>query len=221
MNPEKYPAKPVALFNAYAEWRRRTDQPDVNSSLQVLAAGELLRQEKVEVVIFTAGSLKAGEPFLANIMTNELHKNTRGHYENAVITRPAKKTSTRGEVEEFKRIAEENGWNNLMVIGKEAHVKRIRRAIKRAFRNRGNEISVKSTEDVLMYESPAYAPNRYRNIIHKVNESPQNKGFIRREKLISLVDSIPVIGGQLLDLLNKILVNKNLEMWVAKALSRK
>ena len=221
MSAERNLEKPVVLSLGYAEWPRRQGQPDVYSSLQVLAAGELLRQSKIEAVVFTTGSLKKGGSTIAQAMTNELNINTREHYKDSVINAPPKETSTRAEIRQFEKIAQERGWNNLMVIGKNAHLKRIRRAIKRTFRNRGDEIPVKSTEDVLMTEAPVYAPNRYRDIIRKVHASAQDQGFKRREKIISLVDSIPLIGGQLLDLLNKILANKNLEMWTAKVLSRK
>lgn len=82
-------------------------------------------------------------------------------------------------------------------------------------------VSVRSTEDVLTKNAPEYARGRYVRILDRVKESPQEKGFRRRDGLINAIDAIPVVGGTLLDILDRVMRNKALEAWVMKLLSRK
>lgn len=217
MSAERDSEKPVALFNGYADWPRRKGKPDVYSSLQVLAASELLRQGEIEAAVFTTGPIKPGEPNIADRMAKQLQRNLVHMSENNVFVQIPKATSTRAEVEEFKKIARELGWNNLIIVGKEAHQKRIERAARRKFGRESKNIPIITTESILQEKGNT----RYLHIIEKVKNSPQEQGFIRREKFIDLIDGIPFVGGTILDFIDKMLKNKNWEILVAKMLSRK
>jgi hypothetical protein len=195
----------AALFHSYVELPSSIPyKPDRWSRLQVLAAAELLRKGNITTAVFLGDDVPSDahrEPDayggLGARMAAQLHRNLPHLPDSAVVFIPVAR-STREEIAGFKKLAQEQEreWTNLMAVGKEAHSKRIQRAIRRIFGRRNKAISVVSQESIL-----AQYP-RYANIIAAMKESPEETAFIKREHLINAIDMFPVIGGKLLDLMN-------------------
>lgn len=235
MNPEKS----AVLVAGYSEWHTdRPGKPDVFARLSVLAASEVYRQGGAEVVVFTTGSVAFGEPSISDTMAAQLQRNLPKIPEADVIAEnPNPPSSTRKELRTFKKLAQENGWDNLLIIGKEAHLSRIKREAGRIL-GRDFNVTVKSAEEVLNEGSPWYraqklreerrgyslpeeTPNRYRKILEKVTKSPQQETFRKRERIINAIDAIPLVGGQLLDFIERLMGNKDLLFWVTKLLAKR
>lgn len=212
--------KPIALFSGYGEVpSRQTYKPDKFSRLQVLAAAELLRRGKISKAVFLAGNISSDGSFgtdklggIAVRMGDQLRRNLPNLPEDSVIVMPTA-MSTVEEVVSFSKLAKENGWNNLMVIAKDSHLKRVQRAVRRTF---GKTRTIPTTtQEAVLTESPQDI--LYQQIIAKVKNSSEEKGFTRREMLINLIDSIPIIGELVLRSMNR---SKTLEVRVHKILSR-
>jgi hypothetical protein len=198
--------RPTALVSGYIEVPsngRVSYKPDKYSRLQVLAAGELLRSGQIERVVFLAGDVPSEsnpEPDryggIGARMAAQLRRNMPNLPESAIVCHPVAK-STRKEVAEFRKLARTRGWGDLMVIGKESHLERVQRAVNRIFGRRSQEVSVVSQESVLSQF------HRYDRIIDEISNSPAEEAFAKREHLINKFDGIPMIGGILLDFLNR------------------
>jgi len=201
INPEQ--ELPVALFTSYIELPSRVPyKPDESSRLQVLAAAELLGRKRVQAVVFAGGDIPSEsnpEPDvyggLGSRMAAQLRRDMPNLPESAIVLRPVAR-STRGEIAEFKKLAQEREWANLMVVSKKSHLERVQRAVNRFFGRRSRAIPVKSNEDILS-KYPRYA-----SIIDKLKKSRGEQAFAKRERLINAIDRIPLIGGALLDLIN-------------------
>lgn len=195
--------KPVVLFNGYLEIPSRVSyKPDEYSRLQVLAAAELLRRGEIKTAVFLAGDVPSESNPESDVyggigkrMAAQLRRNLPNLPESAIVFLPVAK-STREEILEFRELAEERGWTNLMVVGKESHLERVQTAVNRFFRRRGKTIPVVSQESILIQFS------RYTKILDDVRNSQEEKAFLKREALINAIDKLPIIGGMLLDLMN-------------------
>ena len=178
--------------------------------------------EKLAGVAFTTGSLSPdGEP-LAQTLGSHLNRILpKTAIEKTVIVDPHKGlASTRDEIRHFRELAEQNGWHDVLSIGKEAHAERIQRAIKRIF----PAMMFIAAEDILrdpILDQTGVLPHMRRNlytsvdssqgIIEKLRSSPTETSFRKREKLLNMIDSIPAVGGTMLDLLNRSRWIKQLE----------
>ncbi len=216
MNPEK----PVAIFHGYADFPHRTGKPDIGSRFQALAASELLRRGLISKAVFLAGEVEEGQPTVAEQMVKQIRRNLRNLDSSSVIIQPVAIT-TREEAQALRDISNQQGWDNLISIGKEFHVKRIKRAMRRKLKR---EIPVYSHEDVLRSKATMLdsepMPQRYADIIKNWEASPEERSFRKREQLINSIDAIPFVGGFTLDLLQKILRNKTIENGVLKLLRK-
>lgn len=215
--------KRVALFHAYGELpSMQPEKPDKASRLQVLAASEMIKRGQVDTVVFlvghisSKGSTKKEGLSVAEKMANQLQKNLRNVPEGTVIVK-SDAFSTRDEIEDFKKLSEGQNWV-LMSVGKEAHLQRIKRAVKRKFGKRSSEVAVISLEEILTQD-----PNRtsYKKIIDNIRNSPEELAFIKRERIINLIDSIPFFGGWFLDNLNKLPIGKIIEARAHQMLTTK
>lgn len=237
---ERQPRK-IALFPGYAELpSRQPYKPDRNSRLQVLAAAEMIRRGELDTAYFLAGNISSdgttGKDELGGIavrMTHQLYRNLPNLARNSSLITIPTSMSTRQEVRNFREILKVNDFENqdhLIVVGKNAHLERISRAIRRTFEKRAQEISILSQEAILTqhprqvvrngHASPRYIDTLYQQIFGKIRNSPEEQGFIKRERIINLIDSIPLVGGLALDVLNKLRIGKMLEARTHKVLSR-
>lgn len=233
--PIETPRK-VALFHAYAELpSNHPGKPDKGSRLQVLAASEMLRRGEVDTVVFLAGHIspdgstqKVGLS-IAEKMTDQLKRNLRHIPEGAVIV-SSDALSTRAEAEGFRRLSEDQGWD-LTSVGKKAHLERVKRAIRRKFGARSSEVRVASHEEILTqnprqvirkgHSSPRLIDILYKKILDDMRISPEELAFVKRERMINLIDSVPLLGGWFLDNLNRIPIGKILEAWTHRTLSKR
>lgn len=209
-------AERVAYFHAYAEMPSKQDwKPDRSARLQTLAAGELLRRGAIDRAVFLAGHMsyegdttKEGLS-LAEKMAAQLRRNLPKTPEGAIIAQPLA-MSTRDEIREFKQLAEGQNWH-LSIVGKRAHLKRMQRSVGRFFGKDSSRVQIMCHEDIL-------AQKRYRKIIQAMQTSPEEQAFARRERIINLLDSIPLLGGWIIDNLNLLSITKILEARTYKAL---
>lgn len=231
----------VALFPGYVELpSRQPYKPDRNSRLQVLAAAEMIRRGELDTAYFLAGNISSdgttGKDEWGGIairMEHQLYRNLPNLRLGESLVTISTSMSTREEARNFRVVLGINDRKNqdhLMVVGKDAHLKRIKRAIRRSFGKRAEEIYILGQEAVLTghprqvirdgYTSPRYVDTLYQQIFEKIRTSPEEQGFIKRERMINFVDSVPVVGGLALDLLNKLKIGKLLEAKAHKALSK-
>lgn len=231
----------VALFPGYAELpSRQPYKPDRSSRLQVLAAAEMIRRGELDRACFLAGNISpdgtTGTDELGGIairMTQQLYRNLPNLNRDFALTTVASSMSTRQEVKNFREIVKMNDSQNqdrLMIVGKDAHLKRIRRAVRRTFGKRAPVVSILSHEDILTqrprqvvrngHTSPRYIDTLYQQIFEKIRNSPEERGFITRERMINFIDSVPLVGGLALDVANKLKIAKILEAKAHKALSK-
>ena len=215
----------VALVHGYADFGqnpKRPDIPDYSSRLGILAVGELFLMERLAGVAFTTGSLSPDGESLAQVLGSHLNRILpKTAIEKTVIVDPHKGlASTRDEIRHFRELAEQNGWQDVLSIGKEAHAERIQRAIKRIF----PAMMFIAAEDILRnplidkegtlarIRKDLYVPyDSSPGILNKLGNSGIETSFKKREKLLNIIDSVPLIGGPMLDILNRSMWIKQLE----------
>lgn len=203
---------PIALFHGYGDFpRKRAGKPDINASLQVLAASELLKTNKISKAVILVRSVHKGKPPIALTMAAQLRRNLPHLAEDRLVVLPVADT-TRQEYKYFKRLAADNGWTDLMAVGKASHLERIERAAKRKLKR---EIPIVSHAELLRGVG-----TRYLGIMDQWSNSEEEAAFGRREKWINRIDSLPLIGGICIDFLQSVLRNKQLEInllqWLKK-----
>ncbi|MCL5019842.1 MAG: YdcF family protein [Patescibacteria group bacterium] len=231
----------IVLFPGYAELpSRQAYKPDRNSRLQVLAAAEMIRRGELATAYFLAGNISSdgttGKDELGGIavrMRQQLYRNLP-HLarESSLVTVPTS-MSTRQELRNFReilKVSNPESQDRLTVVGKNAHLERIKRAVRRTFGKRAQSISILSHEAILIqhprqvirngHASPRYIDTLYQQIFEKIRNSPEEQGFIKRERIINLIDSVPLVGGLALDILNKLRIGKMLEARAHKAFSK-
>jgi len=82
--------------------------------------------------------------------------------------------TTEGEVETFKKLAEEENWKNLLTIGNEAHVPRIKREIKRTFKDK--QVKTTTPREILAeYKIYSYILKEMENWPEQLSLSFQEK----------------------------------------------
>lgn len=152
--------KRIVLFPGYAELpSRQPYKPDRNSRLQVLAAAEMIRRGELDMVYFLAGNISpdgtTGKDELGGIatrMTQQLYRNLPNlARESSLVTVPTS-MSTRQELKNFREILKVNdseSQDHLTVVGKNAHLERIKRAVRRTFGKRAQTVSLLSHEVIL------------------------------------------------------------------------
>lgn len=215
MNPE-VALKLHVLVHGYGDYpRKRKGKPDISSSFQALAAAELWRQGKVEAFFLPTGAIDSGQPPIGEQIAKQLRRNIPHLPEAAIVAIPCT-TTTRGEIREFKNIAQEKGWSKLADLCKEGQLRRARRAIKESFGRNSKEITVFTAESVLRTTNS----RRYSQLLDRWENSSEEQAFRRREKLINIIDGVPFFSGALLEIANKLMGNKKLEIWVLKLLGK-
>ncbi len=191
MNPEK----PVMLVHGY--WfGRKGVRPDTFGRLQVLAACELLRQGEIERIVFTSASSDKNGHQMAEVMANQASRNLPKLAKDRIIA-SACGPHTRGEVSEFKKIAEAHGWDNLVSLGSEKHTKRIKKANWEIFYR---DIPVLKTEEVLTRD---ILIRRYRKIVYQFRRSREVRELQSQEYWMNKIDQIP-LSGALLDIIARL-----------------
>lgn len=219
MNPEI----PVLLAHGYFEdWPRgKSGAPDRFSSVQVLAASELLRKGKAAGVIFDLKCVQPDGQTVAEAMAAQVKRNLAIFKEPsqlAVVSNPLA-TNTRAEMAGFKNVLEVNHWDNFAALAIRPHVNRVRRALIKEFGKKvGGSVSVLTPEDILGAEN---APMRHKRIVDEMISSPYYRGITRKERILNAIDAIPFLGELILGIGDKMLMgNKKIESLSTRLLGK-
>ena len=179
------PEKPVALLHSYLPDREGRKIPDKLGRIGVLAASELYRKGEnrkgeISKICITV------EPYLASLLTKRLNTLLNNPPIEDLVVLP-QAVSTFGEVETFRKLADENDWNNLLTIGNHEHLPRIRRVIDNVFPKTDKNIDTTSPKEILS-KYP-----RYKNILDDMDNWPEQQSFNRVERFINIVRKIPFL----------------------------
>lgn len=173
----------AALVHSYLADREDKDKPDRLSRMGILAAAELYRHGEIDKICFTA------KPELSNSQVKRLRTLLSNPPDEDIIV-DAKVVTTRGEVETFKKMSERNGWDDLLTIANESHLPRIRKELKRAFKDK--EVESLSSKKILS-KYP-----RYSSVLADMNNWKEQISLSFQEKILNT----PVIGSLALKLVS-------------------
>ena len=113
MNKER-----AALVHGYLTDRKGKDRPDRLTRLGIHAAAELYRHGQIDKICF------ATDRSLSENQVRRLKVFLKNLPEEDVIVYPEAIT-TRGEINTFKKMSDDNGWENLLAIGNKSHIPRV------------------------------------------------------------------------------------------------
>lgn len=172
---------PVALLHSYLSDRKNNSKPDRLTRTGILAAAELYRHGEISKICITV------EPQLSGPQTRRLRSILPGIPQNDLIVE-AKTVTTRDEIAIFRELAKQRGWINLITIGNEAHIPRIKREIERGFNGTNIDIKARSAKELL-----GRYP-RYSSIVNEMSNWPEEKSLTFQETILN----IPILGNLLL-----------------------
>jgi hypothetical protein len=200
MNKER----PIALLHGYLADRDNPEKPDRLTRTGILAACELYRNDEIDKICLTT------KEELSNPQAKRIKMLLANPPKEDVVVNPETVT-TRGEIRTFKKLAEQNGWNNLITIANHKHIPRIEKEIKNTFKEK--EVAVRSTEEILS-QYPHYS-DRYKDILSDMENWPEQKSLALQEKILNL----PVLGSLILKAANPLSrIKVSLQTWIFKQL---
>lgn len=179
MNKER----PVALLHGYLADRDNPEKPDRLTRTGILAACELYRHSEIDKICLTSVEELSG-PQVERLTEHLTHIP-----EEDVIVSPETVT-TRGEIKTFKKLSEQNGWDNLITIANHKHIPRVEREINKTFKNKS--VEARSAKDILL-QYP-HGSDRYENILRKMEDWPEQKSLAFQEKILN----VPILGNLIL-----------------------
>jgi uncharacterized SAM-binding protein YcdF (DUF218 family) len=122
----------------------------------------------------------------------------------------AKTVTTEGEIKTFSELAEENDWSNLVTIGNDVHLPRIKREIEKTFGKR--KVEARSSKEILSQYS------RYSSILADTEKWQEQKALALQEKILML----PILGRLILGMAPYLSHSKvTLQSWVFKQLEKR
>jgi hypothetical protein len=175
--------RPVALLHGYLADRDNPEKPDRLTRTGILAACELYTNDEIDKICLTT------KEELSNPQAKRIKMLLANPPEEDVVVSPETVT-TRDEIKTFKKLAEQNEWNNLITIANHKHIPRIEKEIKKTFKEK--EVRVRSTEEILS-QYPHYS-NRYSNILSEMENWPEQKSLALQEKILN----VPILGNLIL-----------------------
>ena len=197
--------RPVALLHSYLADREEEGKPDRLSRVNILAVSELYRRGKIDKICITV------IPELSNMQVKRLKTLLNDISEEDLVVKPQTVT-TKEEVTTFGDLAKENGWNNLITIGNPVHLPRIRKEIKKAFKEKSIRIEAKSSSEILS-EYPRYA-----QILRDMESWPEQES----QKFLEKILNTPILGRIILSIAPHFSQAKiALQSWGFKLLERK
>ena len=111
----------AALLHSYLADRKDPGKPDRLSRMGILAVAELYRNGEIDKICITV------EPELAIPQERRLRSLLSERLREGDLVIKPQTVTTREEVQTFRELAEENGWNNLLTVGNKAHLPRIKK----------------------------------------------------------------------------------------------
>jgi len=195
MNKER-----AVLIHSYLADREDKEKPDRLTRLGLLAASELYRHGEIDKICITV------EPELSRPQVKRLRRLLNDPPEEDIISKEETVT-TEGEVKSFKNAVEEKNWRNPLTIGNETHIPRIKREIRKTFK----EVSIETTTPRKVL---ARYP-RYSSILKEMDGWPEQLSLSRHERVLN----IPVIG-KIIERTIPLRWKIALQSWVFKQLER-
>ncbi|KKU25079.1 MAG: hypothetical protein UX34_C0003G0004 [Candidatus Woesebacteria bacterium GW2011_GWF1_46_13] len=159
--------------------REGRDRPDRLSRVGILSAAELYRHGAIDKICITV------EPQLSNPQVRRLKILLNNPPEEDIVV-DAKTVTTGEEIRTFRKLAEENKWNSLITIGNHAHLPRIKREIKKTFKNDG--VEARSSREILSRYP------RYSSILSETEDWPEQRSLALQERILKL----PILGSLVL-----------------------
>src|SRR3990172_5952238 len=197
--------RPVALLHSYLADREEEGKPDRLSRVNILAVSELYRRGKIDKICITV------IPELSNMQVKRLKTLLNDISEEDLVVKPQTVT-TKEEVTTFGDLAKENGWNNLITIGNPVHLPRIRKEIKKAFKEKSIRIEAKSSSEILSEYT------RYAQILRDMESWPEQEA----QKFLEKILNTPILGRIILYIAPHFSKRKiALQSWGFKLLERK
>ncbi|OGM19468.1 hypothetical protein A2686_01095 [Candidatus Woesebacteria bacterium RIFCSPHIGHO2_01_FULL_38_10] len=188
------------LVHAYWFDNKSKNLLDTHNNLQILAADCLLNEKEIAQLVILGGKIDPHKEGLALIMYKELCKKLTPRLANKIFVAPNSLT-LRQEVKNFRKLATKNNWQNIASLCVSIQLPRVKRAYKRIFAKTYLHINFITTEEVLNQYS-------YKKKVTKYVNSQAFKYLKINEILAGTLDSIPVIGGYLIDLVTRIFPKK-------------
>lgn len=152
---------------------RRPLRPSIRGHLPISAACHLshLKDSSIEVhnYVFSGAPLFGQETPLSKTNATELQRRLNIPDENVFVETTAHTTSQ--ELKNFRNIAEQMGWENLLDLSVERHKRRVTELIRRLFKGRDITIDYMNAEDILENLSSERNSERYRKVIKKIHWS--------------------------------------------------
>ena len=154
-------------------------KPDRRSRLVWLAALEEFRnlkeKEKIGKICLSVESSLATPQIkrAKKILSNSIKDG------DIVVYQRVGSVSTREEVKSLKEMMGENNWSEVIEIGLDVHLPRIRKEGEKAFGGVNPNLHVVSAEEILSKYS------RYGNVYEAVNKWPEVRAMIINEKLVA------------------------------------
>ena len=189
--------KPVPKGLAEAGYIAKPD----NSSRMVTFALSILARDRhsltpVDTVSFSA---TAETPPVGEAMARQFERNLP--YQRPAVVEYLYAPTTIDEARAFKTLADAYGWEpaSLVVVALEPHMRRVKRAYRRAFgRKAARNIKFLSAEEILQQDS---LPKRYGRYMEMVQTSPNYEALRRREVIYNIFDAWP-LGGTIMRVAN-------------------
>jgi len=169
---------------------------DAHSNLQLLAVACLLKKTNIKKVVILGGKIDLHRKSLGKIIYQELSKKIDRKLASKIIVVPNSLT-TRQEVRGFRKLVEKNHWHNIASLCLSVQLPRVKRAYKRIFSDKHNQIGFVKTEDMLNQLG-------YEKEVAEYTNSKELKLLKLNEILVGTINGIPIIGGYLIDIMIKI-----------------
>lgn len=197
--------RPVALMHSYLADREGKDRPDRLTRIGILAAAELYRHGEIDKICITV------EPQLSNPQVGRLRTLLNNPPEKDIVV-DAETVTTEQELRSFGRLAEENGWTNLITIANHSHLPRIRGIIEKIFARGGTIIEAKSSREILS-QYP-----RYFSILGEMEHWPEQKTIAIYERILG-IPGLETLASKIGSRLKHIKVI--LQSWIFNQLEKK
>jgi len=184
--------------------------PDRPTRACILAAAELKRRKNVDAIALSV------VPELAKPICKRLRIMLPKSLESKDLISTETTKTTKGEVEEIRRLSQENDWSEVTSIVISPHKNRVEQNVRRVLGNNQETVSVKTFDEVL---KGVRQDNLYDGIISESESWNEIRRFGRQETISQRLLKIPLIGGFLAYDLPDLLPGKiKVQKWLLKTI---
>lgn len=184
--------------------------PDRPTRACILAAAELKRRGKVDTIALSV------VPVLSEPITKRVKSLLPKSLDESDLISTEKTVTTKGEVKEIKRLADDEGFSKVVSIVIGPHKKRVEGNVRKIFGENQETVSVKTFAEVLTAERE---DKLYDGIIKESESWSLFKQFEKQEVFAEKLTKIPLIGEFLIHDAPDLLPDK-LKIWLQKMFLR-